>query len=246
MFAKAFVNQERMQFPNQHEKCVFDTIDTIWKMAKRPFFNVYPSVLECLKNTNINFTLDQINSASSVAFQLGAIEIRTKHFAFRFALLSLDRIRHLAHIHGNNHLDELTSSHDVEGLSFVSEKNGNIVGGNVWGADVINSVLDGWPNCNMEHLKIAIGCILLSLDDRFIEPILLNRDKNILPEKRQTAINRARKRGVIGFSIGKDIEISRKQLRRASTTLRRRMLKRGIRILRFRMPVSRSSHERRG
>lgn len=51
---------------------------------------------------------------------------------------------------------------------------------------------------------------MLACDSRYCEPILLNRDKQkrLTEEDKKKAQNRARNRGVYGFDIGKDVEIS--------------------------------------
>jgi hypothetical protein len=57
-------------------------------------------------------------------------------------------------------------------------------------------------------LRIAAGVMLLASDPRFIEPVLLNRDKNVSPDNRYKAIERAKRNGVHGYNIGNHIELS--------------------------------------
>jgi hypothetical protein len=55
--------------------------------------------------------------------------------------------------------------------------------------------------------RLAVGVLILAQDDRFVEPILLAKDRarDLTPEQRELAIERAYKRTRMrGYSIGRD------------------------------------------
>ncbi|TXH16511.1 MAG: hypothetical protein E6R03_05400 [Hyphomicrobiaceae bacterium] len=176
-----------------------------WKLAKSPFFNVHPTVLECLCNSSVS--VDPAMIPASIVHELGAIEVR------------LPEKSKLPSFFVN--LDERTwDDGAVCGCLLVSywEPVEQAV---IYARHKFGQPLQSTPNrfnelsedeSAVQDLlnRIAVGVLMLACDSRYCEPILLNRDKQkrLTEEDKKKAQNRARNRGVYGFDIGKDVEIS--------------------------------------
>lgn len=215
--AMAIMHPEISQFPPIpddvyawiRDNALFVLTEWYFLNDKRPFYNVYPAVTECLKNTSLDFRLDQIQpskEAIAICFSEGN--------EFVHQGVSVESIVvHLTHTAVNQD----GSSLEVPCLAFVaSTKNGGFFQGAVFGKkDTIPEIFSKCEaNSNQAKNKslfsIAVGILLLAQDERFVEPILLKRDqgKNLNQEQLEKAIGRAKRNGINGKTIGKHLEIS--------------------------------------
>ena len=185
-------------------------IGLLWYRQRRPFFNVYPGVEKCLRNTRLD--IDPAAIPPSIIHELGVMEVRTetgsKTPSFFLAVLPTSQVGK------SPSMAVHTMRTDARGVqSCVS----------LFGKQLddrgVQKVEDDWGGSSdgdeiltetTARLRIAIGVMLLAADPRYCEPLLLNRDKRkVLNEaERSVAIERARQNGKFGFDIGKGVEVS--------------------------------------
>lgn len=194
---------------SEGEKRLFH-IGSLWYRQRRPFFNVYPGVEKCLRNTRLDIDPEAI--PQSIIHQLGVMEVRTqagsKTPSFFLAVLpgvTAGKSPVMA-VH--------TMRTDTRGIQSCVSPFGKQLDDR--SGPKITDDWDGSSDADemltevTARLRIAIGVMLLASDPRYCEPVLLNRDKGKLlnETEREVAIERARRNGNYGFDIGKGIEVS--------------------------------------
>lgn len=184
-------------------------IGKVWYQERRPFFNVYPGVEKCLRNTRAQ--IDPATIPHSVLHDLGVMEIRFSESSstpsFFIAILpTVNRTlnkRYLA-----VHLIRI----DDRGIQAYSASFGKPAE-----TDTPLRTEGGWEHTGEDvrsemelRVRLAMGVMLLAADPRYCEPVLLNRDRDKLmnDSERQQALDRAKKRGNFGFDLGRDVEVS--------------------------------------
>lgn len=193
-----------------------------WMMQYRPFYNIYPKVVDGICNTSLKVTPPQVfkkESSICVNFAKGhepKIEYfeKDKHEEPIYAIAR----SMLCGRFWNGLMIEVDAFVDKDGFDplgvsqayFISD---NMEIGGVFTGDAKN--LDGLPvpisalSSQMKLASIAVGVQLLSAESDFCERILLSRDQghNLSDEARARAEARALKRGVNGFTIGRSAEV---------------------------------------
>lgn len=174
----------------------------LWILNRRAFYNVYPAVVKCLMNTTLDVKPSQIGQLDSVAicFARGH-EIKLSDsvatsilFQLQPELLGDSKTQIVATLSADRVEPDGTQCYtctqtDNRNFSLLEEKLGD------------RSTL----------LKIAVGVAMLAQDERFVEPILLNRDRNRkfrTAEEYNAAVERAVRRGRYGMEIGRELEVS--------------------------------------
>jgi hypothetical protein len=183
-------------------------IGAAWYHKRRPFFNVYPGVEKCLKNTR--GCIDPAMIPHSVLHDLGVMEIRFAESSstpsFFIAILPTQC--------GNNAPRQAVHliRKDARGIQCYAASFGTP-------AETRTPPINegGWEDTGddvrmeMEiRVRLAMGVMLLAADPRYCEPVLLNRDRDKMMNdaERQQALERAKKRGNFGFDLGRDVEVS--------------------------------------
>lgn len=198
-----------LQNISEGEKRLFQ-IGSLWYRQRRPFFNVYPGVEKCLRNTRLD--IDPAAIPHSVIHHLGVMEVRlptaSKTRSFFLAVLPIAQVGKapIMAVH--------TMRTDARGIQSSVSCFGKPL--NDGSSPVIDDEWSGSREADemisesTARLRIAIGVMLLAADPRYCEPVLLNRDKGkVLNEaERSVAIERAKRNGNYGFDIGKSIEVS--------------------------------------
>lgn len=184
-------------------------IGLVWYRERRPFFNVYPGVEKCLRNTSA--AIDPATIPHSVLHDLGVMEIRFAESSstpsFFIAILPTEnRPRNTQCL--AVHLIRI----DDRGIQAYAASFGRPAE-----TTTPPTFEGGWENTGddvrseMElRVRLAMGVMLLAADPRYCEPVLLNRDRDKLmtDTERQQALERAKKRGNFGFDLGRDVEVS--------------------------------------
>lgn len=161
--------------------------EVIWHKSERPYYNVYPGIQESLEKLDLSkVRLDMLG------FPFMSLLIRTHK----------DGAAIVVHKPG---MDKLV-------LIIEANKQRFAVGLRVDNKETIGQVLDE-EACSdpvaMRFLKIACGCGLLH--DGILEAEVLSRDYGINaltePERYAAAVDRARRRGKVGWAIGKAYEV---------------------------------------
>jgi hypothetical protein len=180
-----------------------------WIENRRPYYHAYPAVCSALQNTKLTFTLSELGvhlQPTAICFVVGheptADGMKVESVAFSL----LDRMQ----------IDVQGKHLDIDNKRLVFRMRLNVIGGKNAGSDRILQCSDETPIAEWalgSHLHIAALCIglaMLANDDRFAEPMLLNRDygKPLTPEQKQAAIERAKRNGKNVIEIGKHIDAS--------------------------------------
>lgn len=175
-----------------------------FRQSGRPFFNVWPTVAEALLKSNLE--IDPALIPKSIIHELLTIEIRfcdsSKTEPF---LLNVTNVRDWK---TSENAETITGQGIWVSRAKIESDNSLSTSGVGMPFGVVAKSSDYWHSQN--ELRIAVGVMLLACDERYCEPILLNRDKNrkLTGGDLQRAINRARRNGQFGFNIGEHIEVS--------------------------------------
>ena len=180
----------------------------IWEECERPYYNVYPVVAEALSGTRLGVTGREVSG--------NLVERRNIGIAVCFALgreptASGETLEQLfVYVVGS----ETSSS---GGYIYMVVRTNGPVGPrvHVYHAELSDRLdheglvsTDGVPDSLYQlATRLAIGVLLLAQDDRFVEPILLAKDRErvLTQEQRERAIERAcRRTQMRGFAIGRD------------------------------------------
>lgn len=180
--------------------------------ARRPFYNVYPAVMRCMKNTSLKFRLSDVEAVGAIAICF-PVKHEMKCRICRTVICSM-----LIEHHGVNYV-----TFSFNGIQSNKLLDGFLLASAMKNQDEVETIEEsvGFMNdlpcvgCNemrSEAIRISVGVMLLAKDERFVEPILLNRDIEKMRNGRSLsidmAIERAKRRGVNGFAIGKSLSVS--------------------------------------
>lgn len=184
------------------------TLEASWVHSHRPFYNVYPAVINALSNTSLRVLPSQIGDVQCTAinFPVGH-EVQYKDrkatsFLFLNYIAWFDPIAGKAN--DSPVLGIAIDSRSPDGRPFFSTLE-------IAGDHLVSDACLDISNDDKRIFSLAIGVALLARDARFAEPILLQRDVGktfATPEDKQRAIDRAIRNGRNGMTIGKDIEVS--------------------------------------
>jgi hypothetical protein len=168
-----------------------------WRLKKQPFFNIYPVIVECLKNTNADIDIGMIEK--NIIHELGVIEVRTCEgceippFFMGFE---------------SNALFEDGHRGDAVFVFSVTEDGTytfNIRSGR---KPMLGNGADEEIPFLTKITKLAIGVLMLAGNPEFCTPVLLARDRHKAgTDEEAAALAKAKKRGVVGFSLGEHIQI---------------------------------------
>lgn len=175
--------------------------------CKRPFYHVYPSVEKCLENTSLNFDLRQIGALPYTVAMCFAVGHEPRVRNGKVASMLVEHSTKIAIASTREVLDR-----PMLRLSFnVIKNDGNVCFSSVnYHSEGLISNVSAQLGDNRKLVSLAVGVSLLANDERFAEPILLKRDQDrtLDSDGVNRAIERARNRGLFGFSIGKGLEVS--------------------------------------
>jgi hypothetical protein len=190
-------------------------IETRFIAAEKPFFNVYPKVCEALSKTSIEITPSTI--PRSVIHELPAISIKlpiksteAKIAQANWVIVSVfDKHPHellkatgLTRFFGCADEPFLAIYHcDTQGVSLSTVP----LYSSFKDSDCVN--IEGKREEFELLCRIVLGVMLLASDPNYIKPVLLKADENKTTPLNER-VERAKKRGVYGFTIGEDIERS--------------------------------------
>ena len=203
-------------------RAIASTIENRFVEAERPFFNVYPKIADSLLRTSLNIRPDEIPRsvihgmpALSIHLAVGsdaANQVGTNWFivslftgsAFeniqRFGLTKLfcSDTPFMCIYCNSNDMTLMRLSTSPMDKTFADAELVAIEGNSANGIDRqrIDSLC-----------KLALGVMFLASDPDYIKPMILKADGNKTTPMEER-IERAKRRGVFGFTIGEEIERS--------------------------------------
>lgn len=182
-----------------------------WKLSNRPYYRVYPSVSEALSRTSLAIPAESMpvlgDSSIALCFRRGREPVSNEGKVW------------VVVFHSRFVLDEKTGDKDCLTVLFVvydghvTTMRAKIPSGEIV-EDYITKVCPGLLSLSEDDaklFKIALGVSLLKENQDFTEPILLKRDRNrkfSSEQEYQRAVDRAHRRGQVGYTIGKDMDTS--------------------------------------
>lgn len=181
----------------------------IWCARKRPFYNVYPAVVECLRNTSMRIKLSQLEPFSVTAICFAQGHEPTIDGWRATALLAF-----ISKACQDMKTDEIYEDTALRIIGLGENRKQKYVSLLSMYASDFDGFLDSSSVLDGEQkwlVPIVVGVSLLARDERFAKPILLQRDADKqfrTSEELQVAIERAKRRGRNGMAIGKDLELS--------------------------------------
>lgn len=182
-----------------------------WMCDRRPYYNVYPSIVKALQRTSLDVTLNQLSlkpGSVSICFAEGHEPVICDE-KFGTAPVFAMLLETGTVTSGTDRYAEIVAyRRQPDGKSvhtILKETNGERLLSSSVVSDGENEQIDGLS----QLLSIAIGVAMLAREREFTEPILLRRDQGKdfkTTEEIERAIERAIRNGVNGKVIGKDLE----------------------------------------
>lgn len=178
-----------------------------WYKQGRPFLNLYPSIYKALLRTRL--TIDPAHIPRSTIHELGAIEVRLpeteKVPSFLLSILSEE-------IWGGVVTPAVQCNTLLNNRSEVLQRTVNF-------GTTANQQTTDYSTLNVTTdesllldvmMKLALGALFLASDLRYLEPVLLKKDRHVYndSEALERAVQRARRKGIIGFNLGEKAEKS--------------------------------------
>lgn len=181
-------------------------LQRFWEDSKKPFLNVYPTVLESLLNTSPE--IDPALIPRSIIHELKAMEVRLPESSPLPSYF-------LGVLPGECFTNRKYSSWSLE-ISYVDMEACVVKHSALFGETPKFRYDTAIPLTHVdEHrieslLRASLGIMLLACDSRYVEQVLLARDRDKVYDLtgRKKAEERAKNRGVFGFDLGKDIVMS--------------------------------------
>ena len=184
-------------------------LQEVWKITRRPFYNVYPSVTRCLSNSSLNFRISQLTSF----FEPTAICLSKGHELPRS--LGVKATSVIAAIFPFYHDENGEVNRPILRIAAAvvyPDGGQGAVHVEYHGSETLCEIVETVGE-EPELLRLCAGIIMLAKDPDFAERILLNRDRDRIerldtPEKRDAAVERAIRNGRNGWTIGEHLEVS--------------------------------------
>ncbi len=214
----------------ENEKAIIDVVLTEcdYVMDNRPFYNVYPAVVKCLENTKFNFRLNQIkplDECIAICFAVGhepSADCLQSPVGRRVRSMILELREFNAMECDDSKIGSLVPSIGIRAAFDTDSNDGDESRGIIRFSGhrktieevISDSTTELVPGVMLAEsgklVSIAIGVAMLAQDERFAEPILLKRDqgKQLDAEGLQRAIERAKRNGRNGMTIGRTLELS--------------------------------------
>jgi hypothetical protein len=183
-----------------------------WESKRKPFFNVHEAVLRSIKNTSL--TLKPSVIPKSVVHDLGILCVK---FPIGFSEKLLDGIDHFFIFISSNTFEANTGARlSGDSLSFSYQTNNTV---HAFGCMMDQNFEEADQNLDKEAesdielrrrllvARIGLGVMLLAADPEFIKPVLLKCDQGRKIDLEKLT-KRAHQRGLIGYEIGADMEVS--------------------------------------
>lgn len=224
-----------------HEELV---VEQIWSQCRRPFYNVWPHVRDGLRRVPLAIPCEHVFKASdsmpiaiSVRFPVGE-ELSTGGVSIKEFIAMKMMVRHNGSASpGFNVLcDHGESKPRVPGLDHLPDLPSQLImtfplPSEMTIEDAINSLKynglhgglelsHGESEALLECIRVLCGIALMAHDPSLVEPIVIKADE---AKYRETGdrkyVEKAIRRGVFGFNVGANIEVS-PHYRRAHFALR--------------------------
>lgn len=184
-------------------------VERYWIKKNRPFFNVYPKVSEALLKTNLNIVPKSI--PKNIIHELGVIRIKLPinyNFGLLRGLQGLYLVTEREIFQSSEYTHLSVYAYGLERDSFDS----------YW-FEIARCPVDQffdqnenfYPENTDDRLKaisrLCLGVLLLASDPEFIEPLLLSKDRG-KKDPDGKLHEKAKRKGVFGFEIGRDFDHS--------------------------------------
>jgi hypothetical protein len=180
--------------PDDEKKVALNEIQ--WQLTGKPYFEVYPKVIEGLKKTNLNVRPSDI--PMSILHELNHLCIKFPNGLMQYTHMLMTVTP--PHYDGIPEIYLVASAGKVYSEAWATDNEPfcELIGsedipGDIKDAADYNAVM-----------KIALGVMFLASDPEYIKPIVLKRDEG--KPNLDECVERAKRRGVYGFTIGESIE----------------------------------------
>jgi hypothetical protein len=203
-------------------RTIASTIENRFVSANRPFFNVYPKIADSLLRTSLSIKPDEISC--SVIHDMPAISIHlpvgsdtSKRVGTNWFIVSMfigepfERLQHygLTKMFGCD--SPFMCVYCSSGDNTLMRLSTCPMDRTFAEAELVNVENNSASNCERYQVdslcKLALGIMFLASDPDYIKPVLLKADENKTTPLEER-IERAKRRGVFGFTVGEDIERS--------------------------------------
>jgi hypothetical protein len=179
-----------------------------WLLCGQPFYHIFPGVVRALQNTNLDLLISNFPDTEAIAICFPEGHEPPSEKGPVHAMLYMKgcggwdfREQRDVVIQHARIVAYCQRTRGPEGYTLL----------NVEGDQNLGRIgPQKFDRHDLRLFSIAAGVSLLAQDEEFVEPILLQRDRGrkLTPEQHAAAVERARKRGRRGFTIGAHWEVS--------------------------------------
>tara|TARA_R110000803_G_scaffold10243_1_gene31549 strand:- start:56 stop:868 length:813 start_codon:yes stop_codon:yes gene_type:complete len=172
--------------------------EIMWQLSGKPYFEVYPKVIEGLRRTNLNVKPSDI--PKSILHDINHLCVKFPSGIMRYSYMLMTVTP--SSYKGIHEIYIMAS--DGEAFTEATATDEQPLTESI-GSDWADDMEEAAEYNNV--MKIAIGVMMLASDPDYIKPVLLKADENKTTPLEER-IERAKRRGVFGFTIGEEIERS--------------------------------------
>jgi hypothetical protein len=180
--------------------------ETLWYQSGQLYYKVYPSITECLTRVRIDVKLEQLNLSDTILMlrfaeghepAVGTLRPRTMLVR---GGSDTEKPSGLAF----SYLMAVAYSGEAAEIAKVDSRNGETMEDQLKSKD---SGREGLIMCPLAAIRIALSVVLMKSDPDFVTRDVLNADRERFEKTGDPKyIERAKRRGVNGFSIGREFE----------------------------------------
>jgi hypothetical protein len=205
-------------------RAIASIVENRFVSADRPFFNVYPKIADSLLKTNLSIKPGDISR--SLIHDIPAISVHlpvgsdaAKQVGTNWFILSLfigpafEKMKKLGlsklFLTEEPFMCVYSNSDDMASMRLSTSVMDHTFADAEW-IDVEGSrnavPEDGYDKKKVDSLcRLALGILFLAADPEYVKPVLLKADENKTTPLEER-IDRAKRRGVYGFTIGEEVE----------------------------------------
>lgn len=198
---------ERMMRSNNCFSYLSDAV-FLWRRNRRPYVNVFPAVEKMLLNTKIE-SIDPGTIEQTVLHSIETVEVRFASQRRPFFLTVTPKketfVAKVGAIEAAFYGGEVAMRMQRQ---LFGCKKVHVVDSEKM-MQVISLDVGEWMDLSLDMLRIGVGIMMLASDPFFFIPAITKRDQERALSGKQLidAVERSKRRGNIGFNVGRDVEV---------------------------------------
>ena len=182
--------------------------EAAWIENKRPYYDIYPSIIPALEKLEMDFPLDTIKmpyglSELLVRYPVGYCNIRSIFMGYHFDPQNTEHCLMLS-VQANKESDPDDLDRGLVSFAWQPGTNGADVVREIYGNEKKIYIIDQMAKA----FKTAIAICLIGEDPSLVERCILSKDMSKVNEANMDRlVDKAKRRGKFGFTLGRELEM---------------------------------------